>query len=82
MNHLFNYSLDQKIPIELIYMKNSKDFSQRTVIVRKIYEDYILVYCKMRNQVRALKLDKVLSVAKIRRERKYALKTSHQFNLE
>ncbi|MED2778077.1 hypothetical protein P4278_31730 [Bacillus thuringiensis] len=37
MNHLFNYSLNQKIPIELIYMKDSKDFSQRAVIVRKVH---------------------------------------------
>ncbi|PGS68838.1 hypothetical protein COC69_26310 [Bacillus cereus] len=72
MEHLFNYTLNQKTPIELIYMKNSKDFSQRTVIVRKIQEDHILVYCMVRNPVRALKLDKVLSVAKISRERKYA----------
>ena len=30
MNHLLKYSLDYKIPIELIYLKGSGDFSQRT----------------------------------------------------
>ncbi|ETE89451.1 hypothetical protein C623_0232445, partial [Bacillus thuringiensis serovar aizawai str. Hu4-2] len=45
MNHLLKCSFNQKIPIELIYLKSSGDFSQRTVIVRKIYEDRVLVYC-------------------------------------
>ncbi|MGN4669532.1 hypothetical protein ACTFRP_28440 [Bacillus cereus group sp. MYBK234-1] len=72
MNHLLKYSLASKVPIELINMKSLQECSQRRVIVRKIYEDRIVVYCLMRNQVRTLKLDKVLSVAKINQERKYA----------
>ncbi len=42
MNHLLEFSLNQKISIELIYLNISGDFSQRTVIVRKIYEDGVL----------------------------------------
>jgi len=66
MNHLLKCSFDQKIPIELIYMKNSIDFSQRTVIVRKIHEECILVYCMQKQQVRMLKLANILSVDKVR----------------
>ncbi|EJS72890.1 hypothetical protein [Bacillus cereus] len=67
MNHLLKYSLNQKIPIELIYLKESGDFSQRTVIVRKIYEDRILVYCMQKQQVRMLKLVNILSIDRVRK---------------
>lgn len=49
MSHLLKFSLNSKIPIELIYMKSEQDFSQRRVNVRKIYDDRIVVYCMMRN---------------------------------
>ncbi|MED2671161.1 hypothetical protein P4208_26865 [Bacillus thuringiensis] len=72
MNHLLTYSFNQKIPIELIYLNASGDFSQRTVIVRKIYEDRILVYCMQKQQVRMLKLANILSVDKVRNKYQYA----------
>ncbi|PGZ55643.1 hypothetical protein COE56_03240 [Bacillus anthracis] len=72
MNHLLKCSFNQKIPIELIYLNGSGDFSQRTVIVRKIYEDRILVYCMQKQQVRMLKLANILSVDKVRTKYQYA----------
>ena len=72
MNHLLKCSLVQKIPIELIYLKGSGDFSQRTVIVRKIYEDRVLVYCMQKQQVRTLKIANILSGDKVRRKYRYA----------
>ncbi|MES5896840.1 hypothetical protein [Bacillus cereus group sp. RP43] len=68
MNLLFKCSLDQKISIELIYMKDSGDFSQRTVIARKIYQNRVLVYCMQKQQVRTLKLANILSVDKVRKK--------------
>ncbi|MEB9549519.1 hypothetical protein P4J60_20980 [Bacillus cereus] len=72
MNHLLKYSFNQKMPIELIYLKGSGDISQRTVIVRKIYEDRVLVYCMQKQQVRTLKLANILSVDKVRTKYQYA----------
>lgn len=72
MNHLLKCSFNQKIPIELIYLNGSGDFSQRTVNVRKIYENRILVYCMKKQQVRTLKLANILSVDKIRAKYQYA----------
>ncbi len=72
MNHLLTCSFNQKIPIELIYLNGSGDFSQRTVIVRKIYEDRILVYCMKKQQVRTMKLANILSVDKVRTKYQYA----------
>ncbi len=72
MNHLLKCSFNQKIPIELIYLNIAGNFSQRTVIVRKIYEDRILVYCMKKQQVRMLKLANILSVDKVRNYYQYA----------
>lgn len=72
MNHLLKCSFNQKIPIELIYLKGSGDFSQRTVIVRKIYKDCVLVHCMQKQQVRMLKLANILSVDKVRNNYQYA----------
>lgn len=72
MNHLLKCSFNQKIPIELIYLNSSGDFSQRTVIVRKLYEDCILVYCMKKQQVRTMKLANILSVDKVRTKYQYA----------
>ncbi|MBG9519346.1 MULTISPECIES: hypothetical protein [Bacillus] len=72
MNNLLTCSFNQKIPIELIYLNGSGDFSQRTVIVRKIYEDRILVYCMEKQQVRMLKLTNILSIDKVRIKYQYA----------
>ncbi|EJR89743.1 YolD-like family protein [Bacillus cereus] len=72
MNYLLTCSFNQKIPIELIYLNGSGDFSQRTVIVRKIYENRILVYCMKKQQVRTLKLANILSVDKVRNNYQYA----------
>ncbi|PEF42803.1 hypothetical protein CON22_27940 [Bacillus cereus] len=64
MNQLLKYLLDQKIPIELTYLKISGDFFQRTVIVRTIYEDRVLVYCMQKQQIKKLKIANILSVDK------------------
>ncbi|EEM92531.1 MULTISPECIES: hypothetical protein [Bacillus cereus group] len=72
MNHLLKCSFNQKLPIELIYLNGSGDFSQRTVIVRKIYEDRVLVYCMQKQQVRMLKLANILSIDKVRNNYQYA----------
>ncbi|HDR6715851.1 hypothetical protein K8Z27_14520 [Bacillus thuringiensis] len=72
MNHLLKCSFNQKLPIELIYLNGSGDFSQRTVIVRKIYEDRVLVYYMQKKQVRMLKLANILSVDKVRNNYQYA----------
>ncbi|MBY0130620.1 hypothetical protein H0177_10065 [Bacillus cereus] len=72
MNHLLKCSFNQKLPIVLIYLNGSGDFSQRTVIVRKIYENRVLVYCMQKQQVRMLKLANILSVDKVRNNYQYA----------
>jgi hypothetical protein len=42
MNCLFKYSLENQLPIDLIYMNNAGEVTYRVVIVRKITIEGIL----------------------------------------
>lgn len=69
MNCLFEYSLDNKLPIDLIYINNGGEVTYRTVIVRKITVEGILTFDIGKQQVRSFKLANILSAAKQRRKR-------------
>ncbi|USK56591.1 hypothetical protein LIS82_09010 [Cytobacillus solani] len=69
MNCLFKYSLDNKLPIDLIYINNAGEVTYRTVIVRKITVEGILTFDIGKQQVRSFKLANILSAAKQRRKR-------------
>lgn len=71
MLYLFKFSLEQKSPIELIYMKEDGEVSHRTVIVRKIYGDRIATFCMKKQTPRTFKLDNILSAAKPTIKKKY-----------
>ena len=62
MNHLLKWFFNRKVPIELIYLKGSGELSQRTVIVRKIYEERVLGYCMHKKQVKILKFPNIVSI--------------------
>lgn len=69
MNCLFRYSLDNKLPIDLIYMRSNGEITQRSVIVLRISVDGILAFDLNKQQVRSFKLANVLSAAKKHRKR-------------
>lgn len=69
MNSLFKYSLENKLPIDLIYMNNAGELSQRIVIVRKITVEGILTYDIGKQQLRSFKRANILSAAKQRRKK-------------
>ncbi|MEK4924093.1 MULTISPECIES: hypothetical protein [unclassified Cytobacillus] len=69
MNHLFKYSLNERKPIELIYLNNSGEISYRLVIIRRIKVDNVMVYDLQKQQMRTFSIDGILSVAKPKRQR-------------
>jgi len=69
MNCLFKYSLENRFPIDLMYINNSGVVTQRSVIVRKITSEGILTFDIGKQQVRTFKLANILSAAKQRRKR-------------
>ena len=68
MNCLFKYSLDNKMPIDLIYINKAGDITHRSVIVRRISVEGILAYDLNKQQLRTFKRANILSIAKPRRK--------------
>ncbi|KON88914.1 hypothetical protein AF332_20350 [Sporosarcina globispora] len=69
MNCLFIYSLENKLPIDLIYMNDAGELTYRAVIIRKITVEGILTFDIGKQQLRSFKRANILSAAKQRRKR-------------
>lgn len=69
MNCLFKYSMENKLPIDLIYMNDAGELTHRSVIVRKITEEGILTFDIGKQQLRSFKQANILSAAKQHRKR-------------
>ena len=61
MNGLFERSINQKLPIEIIYLSEKGALTQRTIAVREIRGSYVKAYCFSKQQVRIFKMDNILS---------------------
>lgn len=62
MNQLFFRSINEHLPLEVIYLSENQEFSQRKLIVKEIHDDYIRAYCLLRKQIRTFKIDNILSI--------------------
>jgi predicted DNA-binding transcriptional regulator YafY len=62
MNSLFLRSINEKLPLEIIYLSEDHQFSQRKLIVKEINDDYIRAYCLLRKQMRTFRVDNILSI--------------------
>ncbi|USK46363.1 hypothetical protein [Cytobacillus oceanisediminis] len=69
MNCLFKYSMENKLPIDLIYINDAGEVTYRTVIIRKITMEGILTFDIGKQQPRSFKRANILSAAKQRRKR-------------
>jgi predicted DNA-binding transcriptional regulator YafY len=56
-------SIENQVPIEIIYLSKCGTFSQRKVKVKKLTTEKIVAYCYLRNQIRSFSLDRVLSAS-------------------
>jgi predicted DNA-binding transcriptional regulator YafY len=52
--------------LELIYMSNKNDLSQRVIKVLAVLEDEVQAYCYTRNQFRTFKMSNILSIGRLR----------------
>lgn len=51
-----------KIPVEIMYISNNGQISQRTISIKNINETTLRAYCHLRKTQRVFKLDNILSV--------------------
>jgi predicted DNA-binding transcriptional regulator YafY len=54
--------MEDKIPLEMIYLSEDNQISQRKLLVKEVNNEYIRAYCLLRKQVRIFKRDNILSI--------------------
>ena len=69
MTNLINRSFMDKKPIEIIYLNNKGEITQRVIRVTNTSDDSIKAYCYKKKQVRTFKQLNILSVGKLNRKR-------------
>ncbi|MBT2653895.1 hypothetical protein J7E81_01365 [Bacillus sp. ISL-18] len=62
MDGLLIRSIEEHMPIEMIYLAENQELSQRKLIVKEINDDYIRAYCLLRKQMRTFKRENILSI--------------------
>jgi predicted DNA-binding transcriptional regulator YafY len=62
MDGLFIRSIEENIPLEMIYLADNQEISQRKLLVKEINDDYIRGYCLLRKQMRTFKRENILSL--------------------
>jgi predicted DNA-binding transcriptional regulator YafY len=65
-------ALESQEPLEIIYMSEQGELSQRVIILESVGDTHIRAFCKLRKQWRIFKLSNILSIrlAKERRKQK------------
>lgn len=62
MDALFLRSIEENIPLEMIYLSETNELSQRKLIIKEVNEEYIRAYCLLRRQVRTFRRNNILSI--------------------
>lgn len=73
MRGLFLNALQKQEPIEIIYLSDKGQLSQRIIVIEHIEEKYIKAFCKLRKQPRVFKISNILSAGLARKKRKWAI---------
>jgi predicted DNA-binding transcriptional regulator YafY len=60
-NFLLKCQLNKK-PVDIIYLSNSGEVSQRTITICDIQDSKIKAYCHLRKTQRVFKLENILSI--------------------
>jgi len=55
-------SIEEHLPLEMIYLASNQELSQRKLIVKEVNDDYIRAYCLTRKQMRTFKRENILSI--------------------
>jgi predicted DNA-binding transcriptional regulator YafY len=55
-------SIEDNLPLEMIYLAENQELSQRKLIVKEVTDEYIRAYCLLRKQMRTFKRENILSI--------------------
>lgn len=61
MDRILTRSMDEMIPIEIIYCSNRDVYTKRIILVNAFDDEYVRAYCYKRGMFRTFKRDNILS---------------------
>lgn len=62
MDGLLMRAIEENIPLEMIYLSDGQQISQRKLLVKEVNDEYIRAYCLMRKQIRTFRRENILSL--------------------
>jgi predicted DNA-binding transcriptional regulator YafY len=62
MDGLLLRAIEEKIPLEMIYLSGDQQISQRKLIIKEVNGEYIRAYCLLRKQMRTFRRESILSL--------------------
>jgi predicted DNA-binding transcriptional regulator YafY len=62
MDGLLLRSIEENIPLEMIYLSCDQQISQRKLLVKEVNGEYIRAYCLLRKQIRTFRRENILSI--------------------
>jgi len=62
IDRLLIRSIEENMPLEMIYLADNHEITQRKLIVKEVNNEYIRAYCLMRKQIRTFKRENILSI--------------------
>ncbi|WP_404451818.1 hypothetical protein LG329_15970 [Virgibacillus necropolis] len=67
MKNMIMRSIQNKEKIEMIYLSEDNQATQRIIRVLKINNEMIIAYCYTRRTIRTFKLENILSIGSVRK---------------
>ncbi|WP_409274489.1 hypothetical protein V1499_05640 [Neobacillus sp. SCS-31] len=61
MNGMLLRSMEENMPLEIIYLSKKNELSQRKMIIRGVKGNDVYAFCLLRNKMRTFKLENILS---------------------
>ncbi|MEW9109839.1 MAG: hypothetical protein AB2374_10850 [Cytobacillus gottheilii] len=55
-------SMEERKPVEIIYMSKNNTFTQRKIFIKELKGSSILAYCLTRKQLRIFNLNNIMSI--------------------
>lgn len=55
-------SMEERKPVEIIYMSKNNTFTQRKIFIKELRGSTILAYCLTRKQLRIFNLNNIMSI--------------------
>ncbi|MGZ4160936.1 MAG: WYL domain-containing protein [Neobacillus sp.] len=73
MDGLFLRAIEENIPLEMIYLSEDQQLSQRKLLVKEVNDEYIRAYCLLRKQIRTFRRENILSIMPDTRSKRHFL---------